>query len=203
MRIITRSAIEISESLAGFLLGSHIYNNLGEDPRFEKRMKYVDTGKFSIADLYIPSKDCAVEMKSIAHGSSALKGVIQASMYKEQVGDAIFCMEKPSRSQLRSTIKGMAESHGVGVVWITGVPNICKQKIIKKATGGLEKPFELWKGRSYRSTRNTIIGKSQSGWMDEYMATFEQIVGEKHGDLFEFALEPDSSKPGLGDIHPV
>lgn len=203
MRILTESAIDVSESLAVFLLGCHIYNNIGENPKIEKRLKYVDTGKFSIADLYYPSKDCAVEVKSIAHGNSALKGVIQASMYKEQTDNAVFCMQKPRRRRLRDGIIGLATTSGVGVIWLSGIPNICNERTIEKATGGVSKPFELWKESSYRTTRNSIIARSRSDWIEEYMMTLEQIVKEKHDEIFEFAVEPDSSKGGLGDLHPI
>lgn len=203
MRILTENAIDISESLAVFLLGSHLHNNADENVKVEKRLKYVDTGKFSIADLYIPSKDCAVEVKSIAHGNSALKGVVQASMYKEQTDDAIFCMQKPRRKQLREGLEGLAQTSGVGVVYIVGVPNICAKRTVERATGGVSKPFELWKESTYRLTRNAIIARSKSNWIKEYMATLEQVIQEKHDEIFEFAVEPDSSKSGLGDLHPI
>lgn len=35
------------------------------------------------------------------------------------------------------------------------------------------------------------------------MMTLEQIVKEKHDEIFEFTVEPDSSKGGLGDLHPI
>lgn len=201
MRVTTESAIEISESLAGFLLGSYLHNVKSIDPLIEKRLKHVNTGKFSIADLYYPSKDMAIEMKSRAHGNSALKGVVQASMYKEQADNATFCMQKPRRRALRNTLESMCGTYGVGLVYITSIPNICSHDTIEKATGGCAKPFELWKRDRYSTTKNNIIVKSRTNWCDEYIETLEQIIIEKKDDIFEFAVPPDSNKPGLNDIH--
>jgi hypothetical protein len=201
MRITTQSAVNVSESLAGFLLGSYIYNVMGEDPLMEKRLKHVDTGKFSIADLYYPSKDTAIEMKSQAHGNSALKGVVQASMYKEQTDDAVFCMQRPSRRALTEAIESFAESHGVGVIWLNGVPNICSDSMIEKATGGCPDPFYSWKERRYSTTKRAIESRSRTSWIDEYLDTIEQVVVEEGDDMFKFAISPDSSVGGFSDIY--
>lgn len=201
MRITTESSIDISESLASFLLGSHISNNMGKSALFEKRLTNVNTGKYSIADVYIPSLNTAVEVKSIAHGSSALKGVVQASMYKEAVDDAIFCMQRPRRNSLKESIESMALFHGVGVIYITSVPNIVDENMIIKATGGCSKPFELWKNSRYITTRKNIIARSRSEWIEEYIETMEQIVCERTDEVFDFAIKPDSTKPGLSNIY--
>lgn len=201
MRVTTQSSIDVSESLAGFILGSYIHNVLDEDPLMEKRLNHVDTGKFSIADLYYPSKDTAIEMKSQAHGNSALKGVIQASMYKEQTDNSVFCMQKPRRRALSDAIESFAESHGVGVIWINGVPNICNQSMIEKATGGCSDPFYSWKERRYSTTKRAIVARSRTNWADEYIDTLEQIVIEEGDSMFNFAVKPDSSVGGFSDIY--
>lgn len=201
MRVTTQSAINVSESLAGFLLGSYIYNVMDEDPLMEKRLKHVDTGKFSIADLYYSSKDTAIEMKSQAHGNSALKGVVQASMYKEQTDNAVFCMQRPGRRTLADAIESFADSHGVGVIWLNGVPNICSDSMIEKATGGCPDPFYSWKERRYSITKRAIIARSRTNWADEYLDTIEQVVVEEGNKMFDFAVEPDPSIGGFSDIY--
>lgn len=201
MRITTESAIEISESLATFLLGSHLHLVKGANPLFEKRLKYVDTGKFSVADIYLPAKDCAVEMKSTAHGNDALKGVVQSSVYKEQTNQAIFCMQKPNRRALVDGIESFSRASGVGVIFIVGVPTICSEQTIKRATGGNSKPFELWKRGRYTTTRNSIIHRSRSDWAKEYIETLEQVVKEKSDEIFEYAVEPDSRVEGFSELY--
>jgi len=202
MRIITRSAIDISESLASFLLASHIhYTHQRCDPVFEKRMKYVDTAKYTIADLYLPSKSVAFEVKSIEHGTSALKGCLQSSIYLEQVDKAVFCMQKPRRRKLAEAIESYCKSLNVGVVWIIGVPIICSEETIKKATGGNAKPFELWKKNRYIATKRAIMSKSRSDWADEYIATLEQVIRENHEQIFSFAVKPEPSGDGFSDIY--
>lgn len=201
MKITTESAIDISESLASYMLASYIYQMKGKDVAFEKRMGYVDTGKFSRADIYYAEKDMGIEVKSIAHGNSALKGVIQASMYKEQTDNGVFCIQKPRRRSLRETLEGMCETHGVGLVYIVGIPSICSEDTIKKATGGCVKPFELWKGRSFQDTRLKIISNSRSDWADEYIATLDKVIDEYSDEIFNFKIEPDPSVPGLSKLH--
>lgn len=201
MRITTRSAIDVSESLATFLLASHLYHEKGVNPQFEKRLKYVDTGKFSVADIYLPTENCSIEMKSTAHGNDALKGVLQASVYKEQCDQAIFCIQKPKRRPLRESLESMCLTYGVGLIYITSIPTICSESTIKRATGGCTKPFELWRGRRYASTRNRIISKSRTGWIREYMDTLEQVIQSESESLFDFKIRPDSSVPGLKRVH--
>lgn len=201
MRITTQSAIDISESLASYMLASYIYHNKGQNVTFEKRMGYVDTGKFSIADLYYPQRDMGIEVKSLAHGSGALKGVIQASMYKEQVDNGAFCIQKPRRSSLRETLEGMCETHGVGLLYIKGIPSICSKDTIEKATGGCTKPFELWKAGSYRDTRLNIISNSHTEWIEEYIVTLDRVIDEYSDEIFEFNIKPDPSVPGLNELH--
>lgn len=201
MRITTQSSIDITESLASFLLASHISNNKSKSVLFEKRFTNIKTGKYSIADLYVPDDNTAVETKSVAHGSSALKGVIQASMYKEQVDDAILCMQRPRRKNLREGILGMAKSHGVGVIWLEGIPTICDEDTITSATGGCSKPFELWKRGRYTTTKDNIIARSKGSYISEYIDTLEQIVTEQRDDIFNFVVEPDPHVGGLSDIY--
>lgn len=201
MRITTESAIDISESLASFLLGSYIHNVIGEDPLLEKRLSHVDTGKYSIADLYYPSKDTAIEVKSVAHGNSALKGVIQASMYKEQTDNSIFVMQQPRRRPLRNGIEAFASRHGVGIIWILGIPTICDENTIEKATGGVPNPFYVWKQQRYSTTRDTIIARSRTDWIDEYIHTLEQVIEEHKDSIFDFTVEPDDSIGGFSDIY--
>lgn len=200
MNITTRSAIDISESLAGFLFASYLNSTHGYDPRFEKRMKYVDTAKYTIADLYISQSDVAIEAKSVEHGTSAIKGVVQSSIYKEQASKSILLMQKPRRRNLRDAIESFSETTGVGVVWITGVPVICSEDTIKRATGGNAKPFEIWKQDRYSTTKAAIVNKSMTDWVNEYIDTLEQVVSEKSDSMFEFAVEPDSDVDGFFDL---
>jgi hypothetical protein len=201
MRITTQSAIDISESLASYMLASYISHENDQDVSFEKRMGYVDTGKFSRADIYYSGKDMGIEVKSLAHGSGALKGVIQASMYKEQVDNGVFCIQKPRRKSLRDTLEGMCTSYGVGLVYIQGIPSICSKDTIEKATGGCTKPFELWKSGTYRNTRLNIISNSQTEWIEEYIVTLDRVIEEYSDDIFNFKIEPDPSTPGLNELH--
>lgn len=201
MRITTQSSIDITESLASFLLASHIFNNQSKSVLFEKRFTNIKTGKYSIADLYIPSDNTAVEAKSVAHGSSALKGVIQASMYKEEVDNSILCMQRPRRKNLRESIIGMAKSHGVGVIWLEGIPTICDESTITSATGGCSKPFELWKRGRYSTTKDNIIARSNSDYITEYIDTLEEIVCEKKDSIFKFVVKPDPNIGGLSDVY--
>ena len=201
MRIITQSAIDISESLAAYMLSSYIYQDKGYDVTLEKRLNYVNTGQFSRADIYYSEKDMAVEVKSIAHGNDALKGVLQASMYKEQTENSIFCMQTPRRNALRETLEGMCETYGVGLVYIDGIPNICSKDNIDEATGGCSKPFELWKDRTFTRTRDKIIANSRSGWANEYVNTLDQVIYEYAAEIFNFKIEPDSNTDGLAELH--
>lgn len=201
MEILTRSVIDISESLASYLLSSYIHSSKNYDVIFEKRLDYVKTGQFSRADIYYAHKDMAIETKSIAHGNDALKGVIQASMYKEQTDQSAFCIQKPHRKALRETLESMCRSYGVGLVYIHGIPKLCSKKNIENATGGCSKPFEIWKSKTYTSTKQKIISNSRSGWTSEYMNTLDQIVDEYSNSIFEFKIEPDSSVQGLSDLH--
>lgn len=201
MRIITQSAIDISESLAAYMLSSYIYQDKGYDVTLEKRLNYVNTGQFSRADIYYSERDMAVEVKSIAHGNDALKGVLQASMYKEQTRNSTFCMQTPRRKALRETLEGMCESYGVGLVYIDGIPNICSKDSIDEATGGCSKPFELWKDSTFTRTRDKIIANSRSGWGDEYINTLDQVIYEYADQIFNFKVEPDNEKDGLDEMH--
>lgn len=201
MRITTRSAIDISESLASFLLSSHIYHTRERDPVFEKRMTHVDTAKYTIADVFLPSKNTAFEVKSVEHGTSALKGVVQSSIYLEQADKSILVMQKPRRRKLADAIESMSKAHDVGVIWIVGVPTICSDETIERATGGCTKPFNLWKQRRYTTTRNAIIEKSRSGWADEYINTLEQVIIERSDEIFEYSVKPPSRGDGFGSIY--
>ena len=201
MRITTRDAIEITESLASYMLSGYIYINHGQDPSLERRMKYVKTAKYTVADVYHRNTDMAVEVKSVEHGNDALKGVIQASVYKEQSSQGVLCMQKPNRRNLANVIEGLAESYGVGVIWITRVPTVCDRNTITSMTGGCSKPFELWRDSSYVRTKRNIINNSKSEDIVEYLDTLEQIIERKHEDIFEFAVTPNSDIPGLYYLH--
>jgi len=201
MRVITKSAIDISESLAAYMLAGYLYRKHDVDPRFEKRLSYVETGKFSIADVYYQPKDMAIEVKSIAHGNSALKGVVQASMYKEQTDNSAFVMQEPRRPTLKEKIEEFSKSHGVGVVWIVGVPQICSKDTIEEATGGTGKPFELWKKTRYKLTKEAIIDRSRTSMVTDYLDTIEQVVEAKKDEIFEFAVSPDSTIGGFSEIY--
>lgn len=201
MEVLTRSAVEVSESLAGFTLGSYLHQIKNSDPLFERRLQHVRTGKFSVADLYYQPSNIAIEVKSVAHGNAALKGVIQASMYKEQTDHAIFCMEKPRRRAMAEGIESFAESHGVGVIWLVGIPTMCSESTIKRVTGGNPKPFQTWKQRRYTSTKRAIVNRSSSHLAEEFIDTFEQVVKENHEDIFEFSVKPDATIGGFADIY--
>lgn len=201
MRVTTDSAIDASESLASYLFSSYLFNVKDYNPIFERRMEYVDTAKYTIADIYLAEKDTAFEVKSVEHGTSALKGIIQASVYKEQTDHSVFIMQRPKRRSLADTIESMAATHGVGVIWIDGIPTICTDSMISKATGGCEKPFRLWKQRSFSTTKTAIIARSRSDWTQDYLDTLDQIVIEKWRNMFDFAVEPNSRIPGLKGLH--
>jgi len=201
VRIITESSIEISESLASFILGCHIENTVGCTCLFEKRLNNVDTGRFSIADAYIPEKNTAIEVKSVAHGSAALKGVLQSSIYKEEISNSVFCMQRPRRSELSNRIETLSSHHGCGVIWILGVPTICDEESISSATGGVSKPFQLWKRRSYNATKRNIVARSKDEYIAEYINTLEQIITEEKDKIFDFAVKPDPTCGGLSDIY--
>jgi hypothetical protein len=201
VRITTRDAIEITESLASYLLSSYLYNVKGEDPSLERRMKYVKTAKYTVADVYYRGTDMAIEVKSTEHGNDALKGVVQASVYKEQSQNGVLCMQKPSRRNLSNVIEGFAESYGVGVVWITRVPTVCDRNTIASMTGGCSKPFELWRGSTFTRTRQNIISNSKSDDIVEYLDTIDTIMQHKYEDIFEFAVAPNSDVPGLYYLH--
>jgi hypothetical protein len=201
MRITTRSAIDISESLAQYMLSCYIYYELDEDPQLEKRMNYVYSGQFSRSDIYYSKGEVAVEVKSTSHGVECLKGVLQASIYKEQVDRGLFCMQRPKRKALRETLEGMCRTHGVGLLYIESVPTVCTKKSIEKATGGYTKPFELWRSNRFTTTRSNIISNSKSGWADDFMETLDQIILECQDEIFNFKIRPDDSKPGLNELH--
>lgn len=201
VRITTRDAIEITESLASYMLSSYIYNTHGQDPSLERRMKYVKTAKYTVADVYHRNTDMAVEVKSVEHGNDALKGVIQASVYKEQSSQGVLCMQKPSRRNLANVIEGLAKSYGVGVIWIRRVPTVCDRNTITSMTGGCSKPFELWRGTTFRQTRQNIISNSKSDDIVEYLNTIDRIIETKYEDIFEFAVTPNPDIPGLYYLH--
>jgi|APHM01.1.fsa_nt_gi hypothetical protein len=201
MKIITESTIDISESLASYMLASHIYYSKDEDAVFEKRMNYVTTGQFSRCDIYYADGDMGIEVKSIAHGVECLKGVLQASIYKEQVTDGVFCMQRPRRKALRETLESMCKKYGVGLIYIEGIPSICDTDNIVQATDGCAKPFELWKKSSFTTTRHNIIKKSRSGWADEYIETLDNVIEEYGTQIFNFKIEPEPEKSGLSNIH--
>ena len=200
MRIETESSIAISESLASYMLGSFIYHDRNVDPIFEKRMSHVDTAKYTIADLYIQNEKLAFEVKSVEHGTSALKGIIQSSIYKEQVSDAIFVMQTPRRRKLKESIESFSESTGVGVIWINGIPSICSEDMITKATGGCTKPFQLWKERTYSVTRKAIESRSRTEWIGDYLDALDRVITDYPDEIFEFAVEPDPTIGGFSDI---
>jgi len=200
-KIVTESAIDITESLATYILGSHLYNTQNIDGIFEKRMKNVYTAKYTIADIYIPSENITFEVKSVEHGTSALKGCFQASIYKEQVDNGILCMQRPRRGQLRTTLESICDAYGIGLIYIQGIPSICSKDNITQATGGCAKPFEIWKKSRFTTTRANIITKSRSGWADEYIKTLDNVIHEYGSDIFKFKIQPEPDKNGLCNIH--
>lgn len=200
MKITTDSSINISESLTSFMLASHLEENMSKTAIFEKRLNKIMTGKYSIADVYLPNPSVAIEVKSIAHGTSALKGVIQASVYKEQVKDGLFCMQRPRRKNLQETLESMCEMYGVGLIFIDGIPNVLSQDMIINATGGCAKPFRLWKRRRYSTTKENITSKSKSDWIKEYLETIEKIISEHSNEIFDYVVDSDPTKDGLYNI---
>lgn len=201
MKITTQSAIDISESLASYILASYIHSTKDENVILEKRFNYVKTGEFSRADIYYKDKDMGIEVKSTAHGNDALKGVLQASMYKEQSDNGAFCMQRPRRRSLRSTLEAMCETYGIGLIYIESIPSICSDDTIENATGGCLKPFELWKRGTYETTRQNIIDRSRSDWAAEFIQTLDKLIYEYRDAILNFKIEPDPTKPGLSDIH--
>lgn len=200
-KIVAESAISITESLASYMLGSYINNTRGVDPKFEKRMEYVKTAKYTISDLFVMESDIAFEVKSREHGTSALKGCFQASIYKEQCSNAALCIQRPRRKHLRLTLERICSAYGVGLVYIESIPSICSDDTIENATGGCTKPFELWKDSSYERTKMNIVGKSRSDWIGEYVETLDRLVYEHADEIFNFKIEPDPSVPGLSEVH--
>lgn len=201
MEITTRNAIEVSESLSTFILGAYIKQTTDTDPVFEYYLQHVDTGKFSIADVYVPRSDTAIEVKSVAHGNAALKGVIQASMYKEQCKNSIFFMQKPRRKQLVEGIKGFAASHGVGVIFMESVPSICDTHTIKEFTGGCPDPFNVWKRDRYSTTKRSILSRSRTDWASDYIKAFEEIIDEYEDSMFNFCVEPQPEIGGFSELY--
>jgi hypothetical protein len=197
MRVAAKSSIDISESLTSFLLAGHIHHTKECDPLFENRMDHVNTAKYTIADVYLPRGKVAFEVKSREHGTSALKGVIQASIYLEQANKSILVMQRPRRRRLTEVLETMCESFGVGLMWVVGVPSICSEDIIKSATGGNAKPFRMWKERRYTSTRDAIKARSRTEYIDEYINTLEKVVEEKSDNIFEYAVRPKQNANGL------
>lgn len=201
MRVVTEGSIDISESLAAFMLASYIYNIQNFDPYLEKRMEYVTTAKYTISDIYHREVDTAIEVKSKEHGNAALKGVLQASVYKEQADNSILCMQIPNREPLAKGILRFAEAHGVGVIWIRAIPDICSEDTIISATGGCNNPFKIWSRNRYSTTRDAIIERSRSNWAEDYINTLEEVIIEYNEEIFDFALKPDDSVPGFCDLY--
>ena len=197
MEITVKSAIEVSESLATYIFSSYINSELGIDVKLEHYLKHIKTGKYSIADVYVPNRDTAIEVKSVAHGNAALKGVIQASMYKEQCRNSLLFMQRPSRSELAVGIERFADSHGVGVIFLDSVPSICDDYTVKEFTGGCPNPFEAWKRDRYTTTRHSIISNSRSNWTDNYLDTLDEIIENCSQDMFDFAVKPDPQADGF------
>lgn len=197
MEITVKSAIEVSESLATYILSSYIHSNLGIDVKLEHYLKHVQTGKFSIADVYIPNRDTAIEVKSVAHGNAALKGVVQASMYKEQCENSLLFMQKPTRSKLVEGIENFAASHGVGVIFLDSVPSICDDHTVKEFMGGCPNAFNVWKRNRFSTTRQSIISNSSSKWTHNFLDTLDQIIKEHSDQMFEFCIKPDPEVEGF------
>lgn len=189
--------VNISESMSAYIIASFINSYYGKDVKFEHYLNHVKTGKFSIADVYLPSRDTAIEVKSLAHGNSALKGVIQASMYKEQCKNSLLFMQKPRRSKLAEGICNFAKSHGVGVIYLANTPRVCSKKIVTHATGGCPDPFRVWRRDKYSTTRMNIIARSRNDDIEQYLDTIDSLIESKYNNLLEFAVKPDSNKEGF------
>lgn len=197
MEITVKSAIEVSESLATYIVSSYINSEFGIDVKLEHYLKHVNTGKYSIADVYMPDRDTAIEVKSVAHGNAALKGVIQASMYKEQCRNSLLFMQKPTRSELATGIENFAASHGVGVIFLESVPSICDDHTVTEFMGGQSNGFEVWKRNRYSTTRHSIISNSSSDWVHNYLDTLDEIIEEHSEDMFEFKVKPQPEVDGF------
>jgi len=89
----------------------------------------------------------------------------------------------------------------VGCLWLDGIPTICDEDSINSATGGVSKPFQLWKRRSYNATKRNIVARSEGDYIAEYINTLEQIITEEKDKIFDFAVEPDPTCGGLSDIY--
>lgn len=197
MESLVTGKVNISESMSSYIMASFIRSKFGIDAKFEHYLKRIKTGQYSIADVYIPPKDVAIEVKSLAHGNSALKGVIQASIYKEQCKNALFFMQKPRRSELAEGIVNFAEDHGVGVIFLENTPKICSEELVSRATGGCPDPFHVWQRDRYSTTRTNIIANSKNEAIEQYITTIDKIVKENYIEMFEFATKPERSKQGF------
>lgn len=89
----------------------------------------------------------------------------------------------------------------MGVIWLNGVPDICSQKTITRATGGVPDPFNVWKQETYSRTRQAIIDRSRSDWVEDYIDTLDQVIIEHNDDMFEFAVKPDESIGGFANLY--
>ena len=197
MQSVVSGKVDISESMSSYIAASFIYSKLGIDVKFERYLKRIKTGQYSIADIYIPSRDTAIEVKSLAHGNSALKGVIQSSIYKEQCSKSLLFMQKPRRDELAKGIVNFADGHGVGVIFLSNTPKMCSQEIVTKVTGGCPDPFNSWQTRRYSTTRENIIENSKTEAIKDYMTKLDCIINDRHQELFEFALKPSEDVEGF------
>jgi len=191
--------VDISESMSSYIIASFIRSRYGEDVKFEHYLNHVDTGKFSIADVYIPGRDTAIEVKSLAHGNSALKGIIQASMYKEQCSNSLFFMQKPRRPNLAEGIENFGRDHGVGVIFLENTPSLCSESAIVKATGGCPNPFRIWRRDRFSTTRMNIIANSQGEKIEPYLDAVDKLIGDYYNELFDFVVEPRRDEDGFHD----
>lgn len=197
MQSLVTGKVNISESMSSYIIASFIHSRLEIDVKFEHYLKHIQTGQYSIADVYIPPKSTAIEVKSLAHGNSALKGVIQASIYKEQCDNSMFFMQKPRRNELANGITNFAEDHGVGVIFLENAPKICSKELVSKATGGCPDPFRVWQRDRFSTTRTNIIANSKNDQINEYIAVIDKIIENNYQEMFEFAVKPQSSKQGF------
>lgn len=197
MESLVSGKVSISESMSSYIIASFIHSKIGVDVKFEHYLKHIKTGQYSIADVYVPTKSVAIEVKSLAHGNSALKGVIQASIYKEQCDNALFFMQKPRRSELAEGIVNFAEDHGVGVIFLENVPKLCSEELVTRATGGCPDPFRVWQRDRFSTTRTNIIAKSKNETIKQYIGTIDKIIKENYTDMFNFASKPDKSRQGF------
>ena len=193
--------VDISESMSAYIIASFLRSEYKEDVKFEHYLNHVNTGKFSIADVYLQSRDTAIEVKSLAHGNSALKGVIQASMYKEQCSNSLLFMQKPKRSELSTSIENFAREHGVGVIFLEATPKLCSSNLVTKATGGCPNPFYVWKRDRFSTTRTNIIANSNSDKIEPYLDTIDQVIADYYKEMFDFAVKPDKSQKGFYEYY--